>query len=353
MTGSSLFEGLLRPLSESAPCGQSLEDTPTLAAFDAYRLFGQQTVIGTRRPGQKEDEPTPPPDWSDMLEKSTAALATSKDLRVLAYFSAAQLRTDGLVPFCETLRIAAEWLETWFDSVYPRVDEDIFFRTNALNNFSDRLAIVDALRRTPLVPSRSTGPISLRHIELASGIIPVTPQDGTPLKEGEINAAFGAAPLADLRAQLAAVKGALDSLVKIEAKMLAAGGIEATPNFDGRSDKEKLVSLRHQLKRIHEVLRAQLAARPDAAPAPGEGEPVAQGAAASGTVGAIRSRQDAIRALDAVTTFFENTEPSSPVPMFVERAKRLIAKNFLDVVQDVVPDALNAAKAAGGVQDKK
>jgi type VI secretion system protein ImpA len=338
-------------VSESVPCGESLEDTPTLAAFDAYKLFGQQSAIGTRRPGQKEDEAPTPPDWNDMLEKSSAALATSKDLRVLAYFGAAQLRTAGIVPFCETLRVAAAWLETWFDVVYPRVDEDIYFRTNALNNFNDRLAIIDALRRTPLVANRSSGPISLRHVELATGVIPVTKDDGVPIKEGEINAAFGAAPLADLRGQQEAVKKALDSLGQIDAKMLAAGGVDATPNFDGRGDKEKLVSLRHQLRRIHELVRAQIAARPDAAPA--ESAAGADGAAAPGTVGAIRTRQDAIRALDAVTTFFETTEPSSPVPLFLERAKRLIAKNFLDVLQDIVPDALNAAKAAGGIRDKK
>ena len=351
MTGTSTFEGLLRPLSEAAPCGQNLEDTPALAAFDSYKLFGQQTAIGTRRPGQKEDEPPTAPDWNDMLEKSSAALTASKDLRVLAYFGAAQLSTGGLVPFCETLRVAADWLDTWFDAVYPRIDEDIYFRTNALNNFNDRLAIVDALRRTPLVSTRATGPISLRHIELANGVVPVTKQDGIPTKEGEINAAFAAAPLGELQAQLGATKKALESLAQIDAKMLAAGGVDATPNFDGRSDKEKLVSLRHQLKRIHEIVRGQIAARPDAAPS--ESEAGANGAEAPGVLGAIRTRQDAIRALDAVIAFFEHTEPSSPVPLFIERAKRLIAKNFLDVLQDIVPDALNAAKAAGGIRDKK
>jgi type VI secretion system protein ImpA len=352
MTGTSVFEGLLRPLSESAPCGQSLEDTATLAAFDTYQLFGQQSAIGARRPGQKQDEPPTPPPWGEMLEKSVAALQTSKDLRVLAYFAAAHLWTGGIVPFCETLRVAAVWLETWFDAVYPRIDEDIFFRTNALNNFNDRLAIVDALRRSPLVSMRPTGSISLRRIELASGVIPVTKEDGTPPKDGEINAAFGAAPLADLRAQLAAAQGALESLAKIDAKMSAAGGVDATPNFDGRSDKEKLVSLRHQFRRVQEILRTQIAARPDATPA--DGAAAGDGADATpGAVGVIRTRQDAIRALDAVTTFFENTEPSSPVPLFIDRAKRLIAKNFLEVLQDVVPDALNAAKAAGGIRDKK
>ena len=352
MSGTSVFEGLLRPLAESAPCGSCLEDTPMLAAFDTYKLFGQQTTVGARRPGQKEDEPPLPPDWNDMLEKSGAALAVSKDLRVLAYFGAAHLWTDGLVPFCETLRVAAAWLESWFETVYPRVDEDIYFRTNALNNFNDRLAIIDPLRRTALVSARSIGPISLRHIELATGVLPANKQDGTPpIKEGEINAAFGAAPLTELRAQLDAVKKALDALAQIDAKMLAAGGVDATPNFDGRGDKEKLVSLRHQLKRIHEIVRLQVAARPDATPA--EAGAASDGAAAPGAVGVIRTRQDAIRALDAVTTFFENTEPSSPVPLFIERAKRLISKNFLEVLQDVVPDALNAAKAAGGIRDKK
>jgi len=351
MTGTPVFDGLLRPLSEADPCGQSLEDTAALGAFAAYHLFGQQNAIGTRRPGQKEDEPPTPPDWNDVLEKSTAALATSKDLRVLAYFGAAQLWIGGLAPFCDTLRVAAAWLGDWFEAVYPRVDEDIYFRTNALNNFNDRLAIVDALRRTPLLSTRSTGPISLRHIELATGVIPVNKQDGTPINEGEINAAFGAAPLTDLLAQAEAVKRALEALGQIDAKMLAAGGVEATPNFDGRSDKEKHVSLRHQLKRIQDIVRTHVAAHPDAAP--GEAGTAADDAAAPGGLGPIRTRQDAIRALDAVTMFFESTEPSSPVPLFIERAKRLIARNFLEVLQDIVPDALNAARAAGGIRDKK
>jgi type VI secretion system protein ImpA len=351
MAATLVFEGLLRPLAESAPCGSSLEDTPMLAAFDAYKLFGQQETIGTRRPNQKEDEPPLPPDWNDVLEKSSTALSTSKDLRVLAYFGAAHLWTEGLVPFCETLHVAAGWLDTWFDTVYPHVDDDIYFRTNALNNFNDRLAIIDPLRRTPLVAVRGTGPISLRQIELANGVIQATKQDGTPVKEGEINAAFGAAPLADLRGLLAAVKKALDALAAIDARMLKAGGVEATPSFDGRGDKEKLVSLRHQLKRIHEVVRLQISARPDATPA--ETGVDGNGAAAPAAVGAIRSREDAIRALDAVITFFENTEPSSPVPLLIQRAKKLVSKNFLDVLQEIVPEALNAAKAAGGIRDKK
>jgi len=79
--------------------------------------------------------------------------------------------------------------------------------------------------------------------------------------------------------------------------------------------------------------------------APGADQPVGRGG--------IRSRDDAIRALDAVASFFRTSEPSSPVPMFIERAKRLVAKDFLSVLKDIAPDALAQAKAVGGVRDNE
>jgi type VI secretion system protein ImpA len=60
-----------------------------------------------------------------------------------------------------------------------------------------------------------------------------------------------------------------------------------------------------------------------------------------------------VRALDAVATFFKNNEPASPVPLFIERAKRLVGKDFLSVLEDIVPDALAQAKSAGGVRDSE
>jgi len=68
-------------------------------------------------------------------------------------------------------------------------------------------------------------------------------------------------------------------------------------------------------------------------------------------VGAIRSRQDVTRALDAVSAFYRANEPSSPIPLLIERAKRLVAKDFLEVLAELAPEALAPAKAASGVRD--
>ena len=64
--------------------------------------------------------------------------------------------------------------------------------------------------------------------------------------------------------------------------------------------------------------------------------------------GTIRSRQDAVRALEAVAEYFRRNEPSSPVPLIVERAKRMVSMDFLAVLADLAPDALEQARRATG-----
>ena len=55
-------------------------------------------------------------------------------------------------------------------------------------------------------------------------------------------------------------------------------------------------------------------------------------------------------ALDAVAAFFRRTEPSSPIPLFLARAKRLVSKDFLEVLADIAPEAVAQARAAGGLK---
>jgi type VI secretion system protein ImpA len=124
--------------------------------------------------------------------------------------------------------------------------------------------------------------------------------------------------------------------------MRDGGGPGAAPSFDG---------LTAQLGRIDRILRVQLAARPNGGGEGAAAAPDAPAVAAPAALGSIRSREDAMRALDAVAEFFRRSEPSSPVPLFIDRAKRLVSKDFLAVLADIAPDALAQARAAGGLRD--
>lgn len=325
------FESLKAPLSAAQPCGENLEDTQLLASFDAFRLFGQATPLD------------PQPDWREIKTRSLGALAQSKDIRLLAHLSAGVLRTDGLLSFLALIPVAAHWIEQYWDSVYPLVDDDAILRKNALNSFADRMAIVDGVRRTPLVVNRQLGSFSLRDIEIANGQLTPSDSDSTPANQAQIAAAFAAAPPEEIVALKAAVAAAIDALQAIEAKMRAAGGSEAAPAFD------PLISPLVLMRRVIHEQAPQGGAATESGEASVTDAPTGGGPTA---VGGIRSRQDAIRALDAVAAFFRQNEPSSPIPLFIDRAKRLVAKDFLEVLADIAPDALGQARTAGGLKEE-
>ena len=334
MTALSVGLELLQPIAPDRPCGDDLEDTTLLASFDTFRLFGQSAPHD------------PAPEWSGIRSRAVDALCKSKDLRLLAHLGSALLRTDGLPAFADTLTIASQWLETYWRETFPRIDEDAIFRRNALNCFADPIAVIDGVRRAPLVSNPQHGTYCLRDIELAAGLVPV---DGkAPPEQARIDAAFAAAAHDDLARLQESMARSLAALAAIDTRMREDGGVNATPTF---------APLSSQLAKIDRLLRRQLVPRGGA----GEGEEPAvadAGAAApvqgspAAPLGAVTSRQDAIRALDAVADFFRRHEPSSPIPLIVERAKRLVAKDFLEVLADIAPGAVSQARAAGGLKDE-
>jgi type VI secretion system protein ImpA len=327
---------LLDPISEESPCGDDLEDSQLLASFDAYRIFGQISS-----PGDEID-------WREVRGKAEEALGRSKDFRLLAHLAVAQLRTAGFLKFCDILSVASAWLERYPDTVFPRVDEDAILRKNALNNFADRMAVVDAVRRAPFVAHSQIGAFSLRDYEIATGKLAVASGEAEAGEGGEapteslILAALAAASTEALAEVDGHVVSAASALRRIDELMRASGGIEAAPDFD-----QLLVAL----DRIHALLGDQLTQRSASVSSAADGGSDAQMGGVIG-VGSIRSREDAMRALDAVASFFRRNEPSSPVPMFIERAKRLVDKDFLDVLADVVPEAVPQARLAGGIRDE-
>src|SRR4051812_27580763 len=145
MTGLLVDQALIQPIAADRPCGEDLEDTPLLASFDAFRVFGQSAPHD------------PAPEWTAIASRAVEALCKSKDLRLLAYLASAVLRTDGLPAFAETLTVASAWLDTYWKETYPRIDEDAILRRNALNCFADQMAVIDGLRRLPLANNRQHG----------------------------------------------------------------------------------------------------------------------------------------------------------------------------------------------------
>lgn len=331
MAIESELASLTQPLSTEGPCGPSLEDTQLLASFDAYRLFGQSVQL-------------PETDWRALKSSALEALEQSKDLRLLAHFAAASLRVDGWPGFLGSLHVASQWIKDHWDAVHPRVDEDAILRKNALACLSDRIAVIDGVRRTPIVENRQLGRFALRDIELATGKLAPGETDTTPPTEAEIMAALAALPLEELQPLELSFATALADLQAIDSAMREFGGAAASPDFDALLDA---------LGGVRKLLREQVEARGgEAGAGAGEGETNGEPGATGKAIGGIKSRQDAIRALDTVAAFFRQNEPSSPVPLLLDRARNLVGKNFMEILADLAPEGVAGAKSAGGIKDE-
>ncbi|MGH8444674.1 MAG: type VI secretion system protein TssA, partial [Solimonas sp.] len=74
---------------------------------------------------------------------------------------------------------------------------------------------------------------------------------------------------------------------------------------------------------------------------------VASGSAPA-VAGPVRGIQDIVVRIDEICAYYIRHEPSSPVPLLLERAKRLVGKDFLAIVEDLAPAGLSEARAMRG-----
>jgi type VI secretion system protein ImpA len=107
------------------------------------------------------------------------------------------------------------------------------------------------------------------------------------------------------------------------------------------------------LKRGREFLGVEAVVVPDdhAVAADVEGTASADGGRRATPIsGEIANRADVERVLDKLIGYYEQHEPSSPLPMLLLRAKRLVAKSFMEILADLAPDGIQQASLIRGPQ---
>jgi type VI secretion system protein ImpA len=325
----TLMIELAEPISAQHPCGASLDETQTLVAIEAFRVFGRLT------PAAGET------DWRALRELCVTALQESKDLRVLAHFMAASIRLDPLADVLRIYPLVETWLSRYWDTLYPLIDDDAIMRRNALTLFADRVACADALRRMPLVSDQRFGSFSVRDLDVASGVLVQKEPGATKVSTDLIHAALSAANPQALRDLSGGVTAAASALQSVETTMLTRGGGSATV--------PELTPLTQALERMREMLAPHVISVPESIPTDA-GSGATPTANSSADVGSVSSRQDVVRVLDAVMTYYARSEPSSVVPVVVERARRLVSMSFLDALAEVAPDVVSPVKQALGLR---
>jgi type VI secretion system protein ImpA len=335
------IDKLLGEVSEEAPCGENLEYDP---AFQAMELAGQG------KPEQQMGDsvvPAEDPNWNVLRDKAVEVLERSRDLRAIVQLSRALLHIEGMTGLSDCLALTKGLLEQRWDSVHPQLDpeddNDPTMRLNALATFGNQEIMVRVAREAPLVSSRGLGRYGLRDVLVASGKMDAPPGGDEPANLATIDAAFMDCDLDELQATTDAVSRAQETLRSIEGLLAEKVGSGNVP---------ELAPLLEVLQQAGQILADRLSRRGVVTTeGGGEAGATATAPAAAAAAGEINSREDAMRMLDKISDYYSRTEPSSPVPLILQRAKRLMSKNFMEIMRDLAPDGLDQAKNITGLED--
>ena len=79
----------------------------------------------------------------------------------------------------------------------------------------------------------------------------------------------------------------------------------------------------------------------DAGAGEAESGPSDSGGGGPRIAGRVESREDVIKALDAIADYYRRKEPVSPVPLALLRARNWVDADFMSVLADIAPDSLS------------
>lgn len=338
------IEMLLQSRGEDEPSGEDLEYDPEFTELEIVAQPGEERQVGDEILAAED------PDYKDVSVKALNILERSHDLRAGVFLAEAQLRLNGYVGFAKATSYIAGCLEQYWDTCHPQLDadddDDPTMRINAVLALTDDNRILRGVRRAPLTKSRTFGALSLRDIAVAEGeITPTSDMDVVP-DAGQVSAAFQDTNEDELREIAAAAAQALADITAIDAVFA-----EKTPGSG--PDLDPLLKF---LKQANNKLSAALggevevAEETEADSNQGAGARVGGGPVAGGG-GGINSPTDVQNALDRIIGYYERCEPSSPLPLLLLRAKKLVNADFLTIVRNMAPSGIENVNLIGGLED--
>jgi type VI secretion system protein ImpA len=372
------LSAFLIPLEGEAASGIDLRNE---AGFHAVERMVEPAGKVQRSEGGNPFQPRV--DWQAVADEAGALAGTGRDLRLLAIVARAAFNTEGFDGLAAGIGLLSDTINSFWDSVHPLLRdssdprEAALRRINALKQLeNDENGLFTDLKMNAVLSPRGIGPISGADLA-AGGMTDFEVKNEMP---SGLSAAEQAQIMAAHEARVNRVKAGTRALAAEQADEAAAlvagiGGVEAAIAALSARFAEKagmapgmgivFPDLSRHLARMKATLSAAIGEAGGIAPAASDDAPTAQlaapsaaapvadgGPAQQGLSGTIASRADVERALDQIIAFFERTEPSSPIPHFARRLKKMVPMDFVQLMTEVAPSGMKEFKLLAGMGDR-
>ncbi len=321
------FENLLKPITEENPCGRDISDEADFYILEEMAKGKQETQFS-------EGEP---PNWHEVLDLALTLFKQSKDLWVAYYILCCMVNLHGDEGMVKGFEFLQALLEKFWNSLSPKLD------TDSDNPSSQRINVIKDI--FVLQGSFATG---VKNIPLTkSGIGSFSYKDvlDSGKKEQSVTENTILAALSDSDKEfLTSLKSNFkktQELAKNLKLFLQDKGI--TTEFEEAF--EAFVSMINTMEKYLDSNNQAADGEQDQ-----EGGSLnTSGKTSKNKAGSaerkvapdqISNYQDVVRLLKKICQWYEENEPSSPVPLFLNKAESLIGKSFVDIVTDVASSAI-------------
>ncbi len=328
------LDSLLAPVSDDAPAGVDLSDDNERFVLDD--TFSQSASIDPTAENVEEVRI----DWRDIVDRIEAQLKRSKDLWLAIYLCRAGAAW-GRLEVVETGVLALEGLvERYWTTMYPSLEDGVVPRINAVNSLTQRRSFIIPLERLKVLVDERLGEFTAGDVDRFA-------------RQGSAADGYG------FFQSLLEAKGAgslLEAQQKLEVIGIACGRIENVFRTQAQGQVPNLTPVREAIDRFVTSLKTFTGG----ASAPAETAPAADAGASAGAApvpaaggggqggpmrpAEVNSRADVEKMIDLICAYYQREEPSSPVPLVLQRARAWVHMSFMDILKDVAPGSLSDAQ---------
>jgi type VI secretion system protein ImpA len=314
------IKNLLEPISTDTPCGIDLDETGDIYALEVI-------ASGTEETQFSEAEPA---DWNNVLDVTKELFKKSKDLWVAHYMLISLSQLDGLNGITQGLTFLHDFISKYWDNLWPEIDseDDEPYR----------------LRLTPLESLFSANSIFCKKLKTVNFTSSKTPSGFcyndilifiAEKKENKIKNVYDA--IKNGNSEYRKLTDEQLSLCLTTCKKIETFLNEKVGSEDNTSNIKIIINLFSGIiSHIDKALKNNEGGNNETATTP----VISNETASSNSNGSIKNNDDIIQKLEDICEWYKNNEPSSPVPLMLQRAINLVGKSFADIIEDVASAAL-------------
>jgi len=329
-------EFLSSPLPGPCPAGEDLRYTgvAALGRLVEARFVPAPADAGSGPPQRAVDDG---PFWRRIADQADALFDRTRDLRVAVWLAQAEWHLRGVAGLADGLVLINCLLARQWEALHPQPDLD-----ELAGEPVERINVLAALSPDAAAACPSPVADAWRAVLLGEGFVSREPVPA-PAAPGTFAAARAVAralaALGDIRRAFAA-RGhrppALHLLTQALRRVAVRAGAADEGPVAGAVPHAAVAAGTGGSQTPEFPLTGGLNANPDFG-------------GASVANGCLASRIEAVESLRRVSAFIRATEPSSPAPLFIDRAVRLLGMRFETIVDELMPEALTRIEQLAGV----